>query len=192
MRYLRSGCFTFLCMSLPALSSCTGNMTPTSVPLEVALASCSRTADPIDMVPSRQNLPTLNWKYRIAGVHVIGPTWQDNPPPISASELRTALRRTLHQAGLSENRGPAYILLAQIISQQRQGTYQNSSEQLVVYYSLIPQNEPNQIMRNVTISTEANLQDWTSNPCTRLCELQEKLTRDNIRRMFDELIDTQG
>lgn len=196
MQYLRSCCFTFLCLSLPVLTSCTANVVA-PVPLELALASCSRTADPAHMVPDRLTLPTSNWRYRIGEVRVLGPTWQDNPPPISASELRTALRRAVRQAGLSGGRSPSshlprYILLAQIISQQRLGTYQNSRERLVVYYSLIPQNAPDLIMRNVTISTVADIHDWAGDPCARLCELQEKLARDSIRHMFEELIDSQG
>lgn len=194
--YLRRLCFIGLLLNLLALASCTANVMAPGVPLEVALASCTSADDPNYMVPGRLVLPASGLRYRIGEVRVVSTNWQDTPQPISTTELRTALRHAIHQSGLAVGQGPSYlpsyILLAQIVSQQREGTYESSREKLVVYYSLIPQNTSDLIMRNVTISTVADIHDWNNDPCARLCELQEKLTRDNIRQMFGELIDSQS
>jgi len=144
------------------------------------------------MVLDNPVLPSSGWKYRISGVSVSGPTESTIPPPILAATFRKALERALKQTGLSESNEPQhgkdYVLEADIVSQTRQGTFSTTTLELVISYSLISQLDPGKRTWNGTITTRGEIDDWKIDACRRLRNLQEELSRQNIRRLFSYLL----
>lgn len=185
----------YLCtLPLPLLfllNGCAGNI-GAGVPFGAALASCSTEANADHMVPDKQLLPSSGWKYRISGVSVSGPTESTIPPPILAATFRQALERALKQTELSESNallhGKDYVLEADIVSQTRHGTFSTTTLELVISYSLISKLDPGKRTWNGTITTKGQIDDWKIDACRRLRNLQEELSRQNIRRLFSDLL----
>ena len=177
-------------LSLFLLDGCAGNI-GAGVPLAAALASCSSEADAEHMVPENLVPPASGWQYRVGGVSVSGPTNSAIPPPIMAATFRKALQRTLQQTGLAEpnerQHDEDYTLVADIVSQSRHGTFKTTSLELVVSYSLISRRDPNKTLWNGTITTTGEINDWKIDACSRLRNLQEALSRQNIRRLLNDL-----
>lgn len=174
------------------LNGCAGNI-GAALPLTAALSSCSTAANAEHMVPENPVLLTSGVKYRISGVSVVGPTKSAIPPPIMAATFGRALERTLQQTGLFEvdtqqhDRG--YILVADIISQTRHGTFRATTLQLSVSYSLVSQADANKRLWIGTITTSGEINDWKTDACARLRQLQERVSRQNIQQLLNELIE---
>lgn len=143
------------------------------------------------MVPGGLPPPIATWSARIADLDVIGPKQHSVPPPILAASFRQALEQTLRQAGLlvqpDDKRQPDLILKVTILSQNRKGSFKRTHLELVVAYTLIFRDKPEETLNSYTARTQAEIDDWKIDACTRLRKLQERLSRENIEQAYRHL-----
>ncbi len=182
-----SRCFVILIPSV-FVSGCGGNIFA-GVPLGAALAGCSIQADANRMVPDVSGIAFRNPRYPISAVRTIGPEKSSVPPPILARTFRIALESSLQKANILQSHTDAnhYILVAKIKSQNRQGSFSRTSFQLTVKYTLLLQATAEGILWETEITTTGEMKDWKTDACKRLRNLQESLSKKNIRRLLDEL-----
>ena len=177
-------------LSLFLLNGCAASI-GAATPFTAALSSCSIAPVADRMVPDNLVLLSSGLKYRINDVSVLGPTKRTIAPPILAATFAKALKRSLQQTGLldvdARQSDQVYRLAANIISQTRHGTFTTTTLELVVSYSLISQQNVNNILWSGTITTSGKLQDWKSDACMRLRKLQERVSKQNLQELIRKL-----
>lgn len=172
------------------LHGCAGNI-GAAVPFGAALASCSTPAEAGHMLPGIAELPSREWLYSFAEVRVTGPEKSTVPPPILAATFRDALERTLDRAGVIRHSTrideKQNILLANIVSQARQGTFKTTNLEVTVQYRIVSLDNFNNILWEKVVTTNGEINDWKIDACRRLRNLQERLSKENILIMLNAL-----
>jgi hypothetical protein len=178
---------TLVFLTLMLITGCT-DMISAGAPLGAALSSCSIAADAKLMLPETSGHALPAWAYPISAVHVIGPVKSTVPPPILAATFGKALETALRQADALEpgtsTRDTSHVLVANMISQNRHGTFAMTSLELTIEYSLHVKDESGQMVWKTVITTTDEIRDWKTDACKRLRNLQEELSKQNIRRLF--------
>lgn len=175
-------------LPLLLVTGCSGNILA-GAPLGAALTSCSTPANATRMLPAIPASSPHELPYPIQSVHVVGPVKKTVPPPILVAAFETALVSTLHKVDLlhPQDKASRYILVANIDSQKRQGTYSWTRLELTVKYAIRPQENPEQPVWEAVITTAGEMKDWKTDACHRLRNLQEDLSKQNIRQLLDRL-----
>jgi len=173
---------------LVLVSACSSNILA-GAPLGAALASCSIPANATRMVPEIPTSPSHEMRYPVHVVQVVGPIKSSVPPPILAKTFTIALESTLQKANLlhPHEQTNHYILIANIDSQKRQGSFSRTSLELTVKYAIREQDNPEQSVWETDITTAGELKDWKTDACQRLRNLQEDLSKQNIRQLLSVL-----
>lgn len=175
-------------LPLIMVSGCSGNLLA-GAPMGAALASCSTQADATRMIPEISGVSYHAPLYPVHAVRVVGPIKSSVPPPILAATFKTALESTMSNANFLQSDATAnhYILVANIESQKRQGTFAQTSLELTVKYTLLRQEASELPVWETEITTTGEMQDWKTDACKRLRKLQENLSKQNIRQLLDKL-----